>query len=211
MFYLLDLLGTLAFAVSGALKSKSKKLNLAGVVFLGAITAVGGGTVRDLILGRTPLFYLQDINYLIISVGAGVAVFFIPWFFRRTYSFFRLTDSIGLATFTIIGVSVTLNFFFHSPPFPSLHSLIVCVFLGMLTAVGGGIIRDAILGDVPYALKEGSNYVYSAFGGAIVFYLVNFSSPLAGIIASLVLTLWLREIKSPFGVYQRVYKKHRKF
>jgi uncharacterized membrane protein YeiH len=92
MIYLLDLLGTLAFAIGGAYKAKSRKLNVFGVVFLGAITAVGGGTIRDLIIGKTPLFYLEDVNYLLICLVAGVATYLLPNFFNKTYSLYRLTD-----------------------------------------------------------------------------------------------------------------------
>ncbi|MFA4941513.1 MAG: TRIC cation channel family protein, partial [Patescibacteria group bacterium] len=104
--YFLDLLGTLAFAIGGAYKAKSRKLNIFGVVFLGAITAVGGGTVRNLIIGRTPLFYLRDPNYLLICLGAGLLAYLLPNFFKRSYTIFRFVDSIGLATFVIIGASI---------------------------------------------------------------------------------------------------------
>ena len=145
--YFLDLLGTLAFAITGAFKAKSAKLTVFGVVFLGVITAVGGGTIRDAILGRTPLFYLTDPNYLLLAVLGSLATFLAPTFFKERFSFFRLVDSIGLASFAIIGTSVSYNFLFSGLG-PNIVSLISCVLLGMVTAFGGGVIRDAVMGEI---------------------------------------------------------------
>lgn len=213
MIYFLDLLGTLAFAVGGAYKAKSRKLNVFGVVFLGAITAVGGGTVRDLIIGRTPLFYLKDYNYLLICLLAGLATFLLPNFFKKTYSIFRLTDSIGLAIFVIIGASICQTFLFNGAALPTVLSSFACVFLGMLTGFGGGVLRDAIMGDTPFALKSGSNYVSSAFFGAVIYYFLMFFDNSLAIIVSFTTTLILREIVSPFGIYHKliIRKKYERF
>ena len=83
--YFLDLIGTFAFAVTGAIKAKGKGLHLFGALFLAIITAVGGGTIRDLIINRVPLFYLVDSNYLMVAIFAGVLTYFIPTFFKRWY------------------------------------------------------------------------------------------------------------------------------
>ena len=201
--YFLDLLGTLAFAIGGAYKARSKKLNIFGVIFLGAITAVGGGTVRDLIIGRTPLFYLKDKNYLIVCLIAGLATYLLPAFFKKRYAVFRFIDSIGLATFVIIGVSVCYNHLFAGLHLPSVISGLACIFLGMLTGAGGGILRDAIMGDTPFAFKSGSNYVSSAFWGATLFYFLMFINKPLAVIISMAATLVLREIISPFGIYKK--------
>ena len=84
--YFLDLLGTLAFAITGAFKAKKANLTLFGVVFLGIITAFGGGTVRDLVIGRTPLFYLADANYLFIAILGSLITFLSPFFFKERFS-----------------------------------------------------------------------------------------------------------------------------
>lgn len=204
--YILDLLGVLAFAISGAFKAKGLKLNIFGVVFLGFITAVGGGTVRDLIIGRAPLFYLTDPNYILISTIGGALAYFIPTFFKRRFTFFRFLDSIGLATFAIIGVSVTSHHLFNSNLSITLLSFLVSISLGVLTASGGGILRDAIMGDTPFALKHGSNYISSAFFGSLIFYLLSFLNLQLAITFSMIITLYLREVKSNFGVYKKVFK-----
>jgi uncharacterized membrane protein YeiH len=209
MLYFLDLLGTFAFAIGGAYKAKSHKLNIFGVVFLGAITAVGGGTIRDLILGRTPLFYLKDPNYLLICLIAGLATYLIPNFFKKTYSIFRLTDSVGLAAFCIIGVSISHNFLFGSLTHPTFLSSFSCIFLGMLTGFGGGLFRDTILADVPYSIKKGSNYVMSAFVGSTSFFLLLFINNYLAVAISMILTLYFREIVSNFGIYKKLVRTKR--
>ena len=205
--YFLDLLGTLVFAISGAYKARSRKLNIFGVVFLGAITAVGGGTFRDLIIGRTPLFYLRDPNYLAVCLIAGLATYLLPAFFKRRYSIFRFIDSIGLATFAIIGVSINFNHLFPGLHLPNIISALSCIFLGMLTGVGGGILRDSIMGDTPFAFKSGSNYVASAFWGATLFYFLMFWNNLLAVLVSMAVTLILREVVSSYGLYKKMILK----
>lgn len=203
IMYFLDLLGTLAFTISGALKAKGRSLNVFGVIFLGLVTAVGGGTVRDLIISRTPLFYLNDPAYLLIAAAGAIFAYLIPSFFKKQYSLFRFLDSLGLATFAIIGVSIAYN---HLYAQPGVMALLASIFLGVLTGSGGGVLRDAIMGDTPYAMKHGSNYIASAFLGALVFYAIMFVDVRLAIIASMAATLILREIISPFGIYLKVIK-----
>ena len=176
IMYFLDLLGTLAFAVGGAYKARTRQLNIFGVIFLGTITAVGGGTIRDLIIGRTPLFYLQDYNYLLVCLVSGILIYFTPKFFKKRYTVFRFIDSIGLATFAIIGVAVCFNHLFSDLQLPNIISALSCIFLGMLTGAGGGVLRDAIMGDTPFAFKGHSNYISSAAWGATIFYFLMFFS-----------------------------------
>ena len=204
--YFLDLLGTLAFAITGAFKAKGAKLTLFGVVFLGIITAVGGGTVRDLIINRTPLFYLTDSNYLLVAILGSVITFFVPSFFKKRFSFFRFIDSIGLASFAIIGTSVSYNHLFASIS-PEIKSFLACIFLGMITASVGGVLRDAIMGDTPFAFREGSNYALSAFLGAFLFYLLMFFNITIAIVTSMIVTLFMREVVSKYGILKKVFKK----
>jgi len=210
MLYFLDLLGTFAFAITGAYKAKGASLNIFGVIFLGVATSVGGGTFRDLIIGRTPLFYLKDPNYLLIAILAGIITYFSPTFFKRRYSFFRFIDSIGLAAFAAIGVSISFSLFQKSSS-PTFFSFILCVFLGMITGLGGGIIRDSIMGQVPFCLKSGSNYTASAFWGAFSFYFLSFVDVRLAIFMSMIVTLAFREIVSDFGIYKKLVKKNTVF
>ena len=204
--YYLDIIGTFAFAITGALKAKGRDLHIFGALFLGTITSIGGGTVRDLIIGRTPLFYLKDPNYLIMAIIASILTYFVPTFFKKWYSFFRLIDSIGLSVFIIIGVSVTYSHLYSGEGF-TIISFLASILLGMLTGFGGGVVRDAIMGDMPLSLKKGSNYVLSAFLGSLSFYLLMFINITLAIIISITITLFFREVISSFGLYKRVFKK----
>lgn len=207
MLYFLDLLGTLAFAITGAYKAKGAKLNIFGVIFLGVITSVGGGTFRDLLIGRMPLFYLKDSNYLLIAILGGVIVYLIPVLFKKAYSLFRFVDSVGLAAFIVIGMSISFATLFQAETNPMPLSFLVLVLLGMITGFGGGIIRDAIMGDVPLALKHGSNYVASAFWGAFSFYFLMFINTELAIIVSMATVLILRELISKYGFYKKAVRK----
>lgn len=204
--YFLDLLGTFAFAITGAFKAKSKGLNIFGVIFLGIITAVGGGTFRDLIINRVPLFYIKDPNYLSIAIVGGVITYFVPAFFKKRYTFFRLIDSVGLAAFAIIGTSIVYSHLFFTDGNPTAVSLLASTFLGMVTGFGGGVIRDAVMGDQPLSLKHGSNYALSAFLGAFSFYLLMFIDLRLSVLVSLVVTITLREVVSEYGIYVKVIK-----
>lgn len=208
--YFLDLLGTLAFAITGAFRAKGAKLTFFGVVFLGVITAVGGGTFRDLIINRTPLFYLTDPNYLFVAILGSIATFFVPTFFKERFSFFRFIDSIGLAAFAIIGVSVTYNYIFINTP-SDLTSFFSCVLLGMITAFVGGVLRDAVIGDTPFAFKPGSNYALSSFLGAFSFYALMFYNINIAITISIIVTLFMREIVSKYGIFKKHFKKQKGF
>lgn len=206
--YYLDLLGTFAFAITGAYKAKVRQLHIFGVIFLAILTAVGGGTVRDLIINRVPLFYLKDPNYLLVGVIGAIVTYIAPSFFKKSYSLFRFMDSIGLSAFVIIGTSVSHSHLFSYNG--SILALFPSVFLGMVTGFGGGIIRDAIMGDVPSSLKQGSNYATSAFWGAFSFYvLASINLPLA-IFVSMTVTLIFREVISDYGIYKKVIKNSKK-
>lgn len=208
--YFLDLLGTFAFAITGAYKAKGRELNFFGVIILGVITAVGGGTFRDLMIGKTPLFYFKDPNYFLVGIIAGILIYFVPTFFKRQYSFFRFIDSVGLAAFVIIGSSVVSSYLFADQNVITVTSFLVCVFGGMISGFGGGVIRDAIMGDEPFALKKGSNYIFCAFLGSALFYVISFVNVGLGIAVSMTLTLYFREITSKFGIYQKVIMNNKK-
>jgi uncharacterized membrane protein YeiH len=211
MLYFLDLLGTLAFAITGAYKAKGAGLNIFGVIFLGVITSVGGGTVRDLIIGRMPLFYLKDSNYLLVAILGGLIVYWVPVFFKKAYSLFRFVDSLGLAAFVIIGISVSFAALFKNNTSPNLISFLSSILLGMATGFGGGVIRDSIMGDVPLSLKKGSNYVSSAFWGAFSFYFLMFINIGLAILVSMAVTLFFREVLSKYGIYKKLVIKHTVF
>jgi uncharacterized membrane protein YeiH len=158
--YYIDLLGTFVFAVSGALAASDKNMyrDIFGVAFTGFVTAVGGGTLRDMILGTQPV-WVKDGNYLIvITAGVLVAVFFkyLILKYRRTFFLF---DTMGIALYTVVGVQKSLEFGV---------SPLAAIILGMFSAVMGGVIRDTLINEVPLIFRK-EIYATACLSGAALF------------------------------------------
>jgi uncharacterized membrane protein YeiH len=134
--YILDLFGTMAFAVTGAFKAIEHKSDIVGIIILATITGVAGGTIRDIMLGKFPPNSISDPTYVIITVATGIVLFFLYNKLQKHWNVFLKFDAIGLGVFTIIGATFAYNVF-------GLNFLAM-VFAGVLTAVGGGILRDVL-------------------------------------------------------------------
>ena len=137
--YWIGMAGTVAFSVTAVLALAPKNIDLFGAVVLGMITAIGGGTIRDLILD-VPVFWSTDLNYIWVSVGASMAAFLVHSFFTRknVYSLMLYVDGLGVALFAIQAADKVWDLGFGLPVAP--------VILGILTAIGGGLIRDVLAG-----------------------------------------------------------------
>lgn len=162
----LELIGTVAFSVSGAMTAMKKNMDIFGVMILGLTTAVGGGVIRDLILGSAPPSTFRDPIYAITALITAVVVF-LPWTrrlfrrYQRIYDLLLLTaDSIGLGIFTVIGVQAA---FAKSGS----YSLFLLTFVGVITGVGGGIIRDMLAGNTPYVFVK-HVYASASLAGALI-------------------------------------------
>lgn len=159
-------IGVAAFALSGALTGLRKQLDVFGVCILGLTTAVGGGILRDLILGITPPNAFRDPVSAALAIGVSVAVF-IPatrrFFFSHRTAYDRIlliADSAGLAVFTVSGIRISVDAGFGDEPF-------LTVFVGVLTGVGGGILRDLFAGDRPQIFVK-HIYACASLAGAVV-------------------------------------------
>ena len=160
MFEFLDSIGTLVFAISGALTAIYKKLDLFGVYCIAFVTALGGGTIRDVMIGRTPVGWMQDMNYIyIITIGFLLSIIFNRSLDRLRISMF-LFDSIGLGVFTLIGLEKGIEY--------GLNPLI-CVILGTLTATFGGVIRDILCNEIPVLFRK-EIYATLCIAGGILFF-----------------------------------------
>ncbi|HEU0126688.1 MAG TPA: trimeric intracellular cation channel family protein [Flavobacterium sp.] len=163
MFELLDIIGTLVFAISGALTAIYKKLDLFGVYCIAFVTALGGGTVRDVLIGRTPVGWMLDINYVyIITTGFLLSIIFNSYLERLRISMF-LFDTIGLGVFTLIGLEKGLELGL---------SPVVCVILGTITATFGGVIRDILCNEIPVLFRK-EIYATLCIAGGILFFLLQ--------------------------------------
>lgn len=163
IFDFLDLLGTVAFAISGALFAIKKRMDTFGVLIIAFVTAIGGGTLRDILIGRDQITWMIDLNYIYSIIGA--VIFAIV--FRKKISYLSkslfLFDAIGLGIFTIIGTELGLQYGFH--PF-------ICVLLGMITATFGGVIRDTLSNEIPLIFQK-EIYATACIIGAVTYLILN--------------------------------------
>src|SRR5687768_326387 len=153
---LLDLLGIGVFAVSGALAAGRKRLDLLGVFVLASVTAIGGGTVRDLLLDRHPIFWLTDAAYLAVIIAAVVVTFAYVRWRRPPLASLLVADALGLALFSIAGAQIA-----ESAGLPAVS----VVLLGTMTGVGGGVIRDVLSAEIPFVLRSGNLYASAVIAG----------------------------------------------
>ena len=157
--YFLDLFGTVAFAITGAFKAIEKKFDVIGILVLATITGVAGGTIRDVILGRIPNS-IADPTYVIVTIASGITIFFLYSRLKKHWNLFLKFDAIGLGVFTIIGATFAYNIF-------GLNFLAILL-AGVLTAAGGGILRDIFVNQVPIVfIKE--FYLSASFIGIVIF------------------------------------------
>lgn len=162
IFYLLDIIGTMAFAVSGALTAINKKLDPFGVFIIAFVTAVGGGTLRDILIGRTPVGWMRDLNYVyLIIAGYFLAVIFRKKLDRLRTSLF-LFDTIGLGVFTLIGLEKGLEIQLHP---------VICIALGTMTACFGGVTRDILCNEIPVIFRREIYATICIIGGILFFIL----------------------------------------
>ncbi|HUT32173.1 MAG TPA: trimeric intracellular cation channel family protein [Planctomycetota bacterium] len=179
----LDYLGTLAFAVSGALKGVRKEMDVFGVAVLATVTAIGGGTIRDTLLGEK-VFWLHNSVYVPLAVVAAIAVFVLYRWVQKTHRELLIFDAIGLGVFTAIGAVKAWD---------AGTGLVGVVTMGCLTGVGGGIIRDVLAGDVPAVLRE-EVYASATIAGAFLFWVLMRAEtgPGVAVWAAAALTLLIR-------------------
>lgn len=164
MFYYLDLLGTMAFAISGVLTAINKKMDPFGVFVIAFVTAVGGGTLRDVLIGRTPVGWMLDLNY-VYMIGLGYVISLI---FRKKLDKIRVSlflfDTIGLGVFTLIGLEKGIATGLHP---------VICVALGTMTACFGGVLRDILCNEIPVIFRK-EIYATICIAGGCVFFLLQY-------------------------------------
>jgi uncharacterized membrane protein YeiH len=153
-----DLMGVFVFALSGALAAARKQMDIFGYIVLAVLPAVGGGTVRDLVL-NTSVFWVEQSIYILVAVGAGVLTFLVSVRVGSRYTVLEWADAIGLSLFCVLGASKALAL--TGDP-------VLAVTLGVVTAVVGGILRDVVCAEIPLILKR-EIYATAAMIGSIVY------------------------------------------
>jgi uncharacterized membrane protein YeiH len=163
---ILDLFGTMAFAVTGAFKAIEHKADIVGIIILATITGVAGGTIRDIVLGHFPPHSISDPNYVIITTVTGITIFFLYPKMQKHWNLFLKFDALGLGVFTAIGATLAYQLFGMN--------FLAMALAGMVTAVGGGILRDMFVNEIPMVIVK-ELYASASFLGVVLFYVILMS------------------------------------
>jgi len=162
-YFAIDILGTIAFAISGVLVAMEKKLDLFGVFIIAFVTAVGGGTLRDLLIGSTPVAWMQNSTYVFVILSTVVFAIL----FRNYLKYFRkslfLFDTIGIGLYTMVGIEKGLG----AGLIP-----IMCIALGTITASFGGVIRDILCNEIPVIFRR-EIYATACILGGVAYFLLR--------------------------------------
>lgn len=163
LLYVSDLVGVAVFAVSGGLMAARHRMDIIGFIVLGIATAVGGGTMRDLLLGLEPVFWIGDPNYLLVAATASATMYFLAPAVQSLMRALVWMDAFGLALFAVVGTGWAIR---------AEAAFSVTVLMGVLTAVGGGLLRDLIAGEPPLVLRR-EVYATAALCGAVTYALLH--------------------------------------
>lgn len=170
IYFIVEILGTVAFATSGAMVAINKRVDIFGVLVLSSITALGGGCIRDILIGTLPPRMFSDYRYVAVAVTVSLFVFVVAYTFRNQYqksqkivdSVNNVFDAVGLGIFTVTGVQVAIESGFKM-------NSILAVCLGVITGIGGGVLRDVMLREIPFVLKK-RIYALASIAGGVVYY-----------------------------------------
>ncbi len=184
ILYILDLFGVAVFAVSGALAAGRKSLDLLGVVIIAVVTAVGGGTTRDLLLDRHPIFWIADPIYLLVIIIASLFTIWYTQYNEPPEKALLIADALGLAVFTVLGAQITQEVVSNS---------VIIVIMAAITGTVGGLIRDVLSNEIPLIMRR-DIYATAALAGATVYLLLQMGTlaPTVNIILGMFIVIGLR-------------------
>lgn len=174
---LLDYFGLAVFAISGAMVAAEKRLDVVGFIFFAVATGIGGGTLRDVVLGRLPVFWVQDPTPLVLCVLMAVVSYFLVHRIRNYHRALLWADALGMATFSVIGTQIALSV---GAPWP------ICLVMGIFTASFGGVLRDVIAQQPSVILMQDIYITAALLGGSAYlafFWLVGLPMPIAAALA----------------------------
>lgn len=193
LYQVIDILGTVAFAISGVLVAMEKKLDLFGVLIIAFVTSIGGGTLRDLLIGNTPVVWMRDLTYVTtIFITVVLAIIFVNQlkYLRRSLFLF---DTIGIGLYTMLGIEKGLQ----AELLP-----VMCIALGTMTACFGGVIRDMLCNEIPIIFRRKEIYATTCIlGGASYFLFVDIPIPEDyAYIAAILVVIGLRLLAVKFDI-----------
>lgn len=195
----MEVIGTIAFSLSGSLIAVKGSLDLFGVIFVGCITAVGGGIMRDILMGQFPPNIFSSTIYLAIAAVTSVLTFIFSYLNRKSFQDFRrkleivnnFFDAIGLAAFTVIGVEMAVHAEFSTYP-------VFAILMGFLTGTGGGMIRDILVDKTPNVLRKQIYAVASLFGGCLFYFIRNCFNETVAVFVSVPIIIVIRMMATRF-------------
>lgn len=200
LLLILEIIGTISFAISGAVVAIKAKFDIFGVAFVGVITAMGGGIVRDILIGRCPPAVFTNFSIFLIAVISAIFTFIIVYKNKSHFTMFEgileyinnFFDAVGLAAFSVMGTEVAFVFGVSD-------NMFLAVTLGVLTGVGGGIFRDVLTDTTPYIFKK-HIYAIASIIGACVYYLLRISFNNLALISavSMVLVVAIRMLATKY-------------
>lgn len=162
-FQVIDILGTIAFAISGVSVAMNKRMDVFGLLIIAFVTSIGGGTVRDLLIGQTPVSWMTNMTYVYVILGATVFTII----FQNKINYLRMSlflfDTIGIGLYTVVGIEKGLMVGLHP---------IVCIALGTMTACFGGVIRDILCNEIPVIFRK-EIYATACIAGGLVYFLLR--------------------------------------
>lgn len=161
LIQMLDLFGTAAFAVTGAFKAVEHKSDIVGIIILASITGLAGGVIRDIAFNQFPPTAISNPLYIGIAIAMAVAIFFLHGSMKKHWNLFLKFDAIGLGVFTVIGVSIAYNI--------AGLNFLAMAFAGVITAIGGGILRDVFVNEVPIVFVK-ELYATASFVGVVMLF-----------------------------------------
>jgi len=165
----IEIIGTAAFSIAGAFAAKEKKLDVFGVFIIAFITALGGGTLRDILIGKVPVSWMLDLSSTIVVLTTAILVLIFKSEIKNYHKTLLFFDAIGLGFFTVVGIQTGIEFEMNP---------VICVALGTITACFGGVIRDVSLSNIPLVFQKEIYATTCIFGGLIFFILLKLNAPI---------------------------------
>ena len=199
IIFTMEVIGTIAFAISGALIAVRCGLDLFGVLLVGCITAVGGGILRDVFLGKIPPTAFSNIYFLVIAGVTAIGIFVVSYFNAKKFDTFNkkiesinnVFDAIGLAAFSVTGTEMACAAGFAD-------RAIFCVAMGLITGVGGGMIRDILVDKTPYVLRKHVYAVASILGSILYYYIRIYASRTAALLVAMPVIFIVRMLATKY-------------
>jgi len=171
LLYLLDMIGVIACAIAGTLLAQHKGLDISGCILVSMVNAIGGGTLRDMALDRHPLFWMTDLNYVIVITVTSLVLQMFFHLYHKIDKALKFFDAIGLAAFSVIGFKVALT---------QDMAPLVAIMMGVWTAIIGGLLRDIICNEIPLVLQR-EIYITASIAGSVTYLLLQHLGVNAGI------------------------------